>query len=224
MKTNVPQLIAGLALLGTVACTAPAPPPAAAQPEVKPAPVAISPAADANIAVVQAYLDGLVKADAAAIHAATNADFMSYTTWMPADSANVDSVIAGWQYRATKDTDQKLDKTAALSVSVAPGQQFAGDWVYYWGTYSATDKSLNKPYKVPFFCTALMANGKISKDWTYYDRLAIFHQLGVAPPAPKTASAMKNAPAPKAAPTKKDAPIKKEVPTVKNAPNMKKGK
>ncbi len=223
MKTNVPQLIAGLALLGAAACTAPAPPPAA-QPEAKPAPIAISTAADSNIAVVQAYLNGLVMADSSAVRGAVSPGFMSYETWIPGDSANVDSVFAGWQHRATTDTDQKLEKTAALSVSVAAGQKFAGDWVYYWGTYSATDKSLGKSYSVPFFCTALMANGKIYKDWTYYDRLAVFDQLGVAPPSPKTAQATKTMQMPKKISGVKNAATVKNVPTLKDPSGGKKGK
>ena len=38
-----------------------------------------------------------------------------------------------------------------------------------------------------------MACGKMAAEWTYFDRLAVWNQLGVAPPAPKGASTPKKA-------------------------------
>ncbi|MGV9014038.1 MAG: hypothetical protein ACOH13_15710 [Flavobacteriales bacterium] len=149
--------------------------------------LAISPNSGANIAVVNTYLQGLVKRDAAAVRAVVNPGFLSYATWSPGDTSVVDSVIQRWVRIGANRTDQELETTTAFSVTVAPDQQFAGDWVYYWATYTANDTRSGRKLEVPIFTTVYLTDGKLTAEWTYYDRLAIWNQLGIAPPAPKTA-------------------------------------
>ena len=153
--------------------------------------LAISPNSAANIAVVNTYLQALVKRDAAAVRAVVDPGFVSYATWSPHDTALVDSVIQRWERIGHARTDQELETTTAFSVTVAPDQQFAGDWVYYWATYTANDTRTGKPLEVPLFTTVYLVDGKLSAEWTYYDRLAIWNQLGITPPAPRTAAAGK---------------------------------
>ena len=49
-------------------------------------------------------------------------------------------------------------------------------------TAEITDKATGKPYRVPFFFDGRVQDGKITKSYTYFDRLSVFHQLGIAPP------------------------------------------
>lgn len=153
--------------------------------------LAISPNSGANIAVVNTYLQALVKGDAATARAVVNPGFLSYATWSPGDTAVVDSVIQRWERIGAARTDQELNTNTAFSVTVAPDQQFAGDWVYYWANYTANDTRTGNQLEVPLFTTVYLIDGKLSAEWTYYDRLAIWNQLGIAPPVPKTASAGK---------------------------------
>mgnify|MGYP001342084808 CR=1 FL=1 len=142
----------------------------------------IPPEADANIAVVEGYLTALTKADADAIRAAAAPNFYANNTFTPADSSDVEGVIADWLRNDSTRSDQRIERVFAECVRVADGNEYAGDWVHYWGTYSATDKATDKPYQVPFFYDARVQDGKITKSYTYFDRLSVFHQLGIAPP------------------------------------------
>ena len=136
------------------------------------------------MAVVESYLNALIKADEAAIRASVAPGFYANNTFTPPDSSDVEGVIANWIGNDSTRTDQKMEKVFAECVTVAEGNEYAGDWVHFWGTYSATDKATGKPYKVPFFYDARVEDGKITKSYTYFDRLSVFNQLGIAPPAP----------------------------------------
>jgi len=139
--------------------------------------------ADDNIAVVEGYLNALAKADAAALRAAVAPGFYANNTFTPPDSSDVDGIIKIWMKNDSTRSNQKFEKVFAECVTVAAGDEYAGDWVHYWGTYSATDNATGKPYKVPFFYDARVEGGKITKSYTYYDRLSVYHQLGTKPPA-----------------------------------------
>ena len=94
----------------------------------------------------------------------------------------MEEVIANWQKNDSTRSDQKLKTIFAECVTVAEGDEYAGDWVHYWAEYSATDNATGKPYTVPFFYDARVEDGKLTKSYTYFDRLSVFHQLGIDPP------------------------------------------
>lgn len=179
-KTAFTIALPGLVL---AACSTPQPAPPVAEQFVHPV-LSIPPETDANIAVVEGYLNALLKADAAAIRSATAPGFYANDTYTPEDSSDVDGVIAAWTRNDSTRSDQKIARVWAECVRIAPGNDYAGDWVHYWGTYTATDKATGKPYRVPFFYDSRVQDGKITKSYTYLDRLSVYRQLGVAPPAP----------------------------------------
>jgi len=181
-NTTFTFAIPGLLL---AACSAPQPCPPVEVHFVHPV-SSIPPEADANIAVVEGYLNALVTLDVAAIRAATAPGFYANNTYTPPDSSDVEGVISAWMHNDSTRSDQKLEKVFAECVRVAPGNEYAGDWVHYWGTYYATDKATGKPFRVPFFYDGRVEDGKITKSYTYLDRLSVWNQLGVAPPVPAT--------------------------------------
>lgn len=130
-------------------------------------------------------MNGSVKIDAAAIRAACAPGFYANNTFTPPDSSDVEGIIKIWAKNDSTRSDQKLRKVFAECVSVAAGDEYAGDRVHYWGDHTATDKATGKAFRVPFFYDARVEDGKITKSYTYYDRLSVFHQLGISPPAPK---------------------------------------
>ena len=83
-----------LATLGTsllFACSQPCPP----APEQFTHPqYSIPPEIDANIALVQGYLEACLKADAGGMRAATDPAYIEHEMCWPVDSAGIDSVIA----------------------------------------------------------------------------------------------------------------------------------
>ena len=118
----------------------------------------------------------------AAIRAAVGPGFYSNNTWLPADSTDVEGVITRWQRNDSTRADQTVKKHFAQSIRVAEGNDYPGDWVQYWGDYSATDKESGKPFTVKFLADAQVKDGKLVKIYTHYDRLSIFRQLGKTPP------------------------------------------
>ena len=177
-----PAIAASLAAFALFACNAPAPCPPVEERFTHPV-LSISPDNDANVAAVEAYLNALVKTDTAAIRAALAPGFFANNTFTPADSSDVAAVTANWVKNGAERSDQKVHKYFAQCVRIAEGNEYAGDWVQYWGKYSATDKATGKPYVVPFFMDSRLKDGKLVKSYTYFDRLSVSHQLGTKPPA-----------------------------------------
>ena len=113
--------------------------------------LSISPDIEANVAVVDGYMAALVAGDEAGIRAALAPDFYGHNSFVPADSSSVDEVVENWLKNDTTRSDQKITKLVASCERVAEGNEFAGDWVHYWGRYSATDIATGKSYEVPLF-------------------------------------------------------------------------
>ncbi len=176
------HLILSTAVASTllIACSEPCPPPAE---HFEHAVFSIPLEADANIAVVERYLNALIAADATGIRGAVGDGFYANNTWVPADSSDVEGVIANWMQNDSTRTDQKVTKVFAQSIQIADGNEYPGQWVQYWGSYSATDKATGKSYVVQFLLDGQVKEGKLVKTYTHYDRLSVYQQLGVAPPA-----------------------------------------
>lgn len=138
--------------------------------------------ADANIALVEDYLNALIVVDADVIRGSVAPEFYANNTWLPEDSSDVEGVITHWMSNDSTRSDQKISKVFAQSIEIADGNEYPGQWVQYWGTYSATDKATSKPYKVKFIMDANLKDGKLVKTYLWFDRLSAFHQLGTTPP------------------------------------------
>ena len=171
--------ILGATLLG--ACTSPAPCPPAEEHYTHPV-YSIPMETDANIALVESYLNAVISADADAIRASVAPGFYSNNTFVPADSSDVEEIIANWMRIDSTRTDQKIVKDFAQSIQVAEGNEYPGQWVQYWGKYSAMHNATGKPLEVKFLFDANVKDGKLTKAYMWFDRLASFHQLGIPPP------------------------------------------
>ena len=184
MKSTALLSITAAATLLIAACQTPCPEP---EEHWEHPVLSVSPDIDTNIAIVQSYMNGIITADEEAIRNATAENFISYSQRVPMDSATVDEVVEGWQKNDSTRSDQNIEIIAASCERVASGNKYAGDWVHYWGRYSATDNATGKHYEVPFFSNTFMENFKMVESYVYFDRLSVFHQLGVDPPGPKDA-------------------------------------
>jgi ketosteroid isomerase-like protein len=175
-------LITALATVLVGACTTPPPCPPAVEHYQHPV-FSIPAETDANIALAESYLMAVISADADAIRASVAPGFYSNNTFVPADSSDVEEVIANWMRIDSTRTDQKIIKDYAQSIEVAEGNDYHGQWVQYWGKYSATDNATGKPFQVKFIFDCNVKDGKLVKSYMWFDRLSSFHQLGIAPPA-----------------------------------------
>jgi ketosteroid isomerase-like protein len=138
-----------------------------------------NPTADQDIQTVSDFLNSLVSGDLNKVRSLLATNYKG-TGPGPLDSANTEQTIQQWQEDYKIQSDRKITFVTE-SFRVLTGD-LQGNWVSVWGDYSCTIDGTN--IKFPFQYTALVANGKISLDVTYYDRWYIFQALGykVTPP------------------------------------------
>ena len=140
-----------------------------------------NPNADADIKVVENFLNSLISGDLDKAKSQLASNFKGYGP-APADSVNAMQTINNWKENYTKQSDRKVD-FVTNSLRVLTGIH-KGDWVLVWGTYSFTQNS--KSIALPFQYTARVVNGKIDTDITYYDRLYVMETLGYKLTPPET--------------------------------------
>lgn len=184
MNIQTTLLHATLGALLLTACSTPPPCPPVVEHFEHPV-FSIPAEADANIAVVENHLNALITANETEIRASVGEGFYANNTWLPADSSDLEGVVAEWLQNDSTRTDQRIKKVSAQSIQIAEGNAYPGQWVQYWGDYSATDKATGKPYTVVFMLDAQVKDGKLVKSYLHYDRLSVFHQLGIDPPSIK---------------------------------------
>lgn len=183
MRMQTTLLNSALAALLLTACTTPPPCPPVVEHFEHPV-FSIPAEADANIAAVEGYLNALITANDPGIRASVGAGFYANNTWLPADSSDVDGIVDQWMQHDSTRSDQRIKRTFAQAIQIAEGNAYPGHWVQFWGEYSATDKATGKPYTALFMLDAHVKEGKLVKTYLHFDRLSVFNQLGIAPPAP----------------------------------------
>jgi len=142
--------------------------------------VSENPNADADIKMVSDYVHKLVAGDVDKAVSMLASNYKGYGPG-PADSATAELVAADWKHSDSVQTNRK-DDFVASTFNVKTGD-LAGHWVAMWGTYSFTENGHD--VRFPYQYSAHLKNGKIDRDYVYYDRLYIMTALGytVTPPA-----------------------------------------
>lgn len=180
MKTQKIILCAATAAL-LVACSRPCPP--AVEHFTHPV-LSIPSQADANMALVEGYLNACINADTAAMRAAMAPGYHELLQTVSVDTTNAERIIADWIAIDSTRTDQKLTTDAIEAIRHASGK-WEGDWVHFWGTYSATHQATGKSFTVFFFFDTQLKDGKMLCSYVYYDLLSVYQQLGrTLSPAP----------------------------------------
>ena len=132
-----------------------------------------NPNAEADMAVVGAYVNALIGGDLEKAKALLAPGFRGYGP-SPADSVTAESVMAEWRENYKTHSDRKVSFVTQTFRVTAGNLQ--GDWVSMWGDYVFTisGKTISLPYQM----TARVKNGKIDTERIYYDRMYIMQQLG----------------------------------------------
>lgn len=138
-----------------------------------------NPNADADIKVVDSFLNSLISGDLDKAKSLLAENFKGYGP-APTDSSTVEQTITNWKENYKKQLNRKVDFVTA-TFRVLSGIH-EGDWVSLWGNYSFTQDGIN--ISLPFQYTARVADGKITGDIVYYDNMYILQTLGykVTPP------------------------------------------
>jgi hypothetical protein len=132
-----------------------------------------NPTDDADIKTVTDLTNSLVSGD---LTKAKSLMADSYKGYGPSatDSVNFDQEITGWQANYKTQTDRKVG-FIPVTFQVLSGN-LQGNWVAIWGTYTFTENG--KTISFPFHSASHVTNGKVDRNYIYYDRLAILQGLG----------------------------------------------
>jgi ketosteroid isomerase-like protein len=138
-----------------------------------------NPNADADIKIVDDFLNSLVSEDLDKAKSLLAENYKGYGP-APTDSTTTEQTISSWKENYKKQLNRKVDFVTE-TLRVLSGIH-KGDWVLVWGNYSFTQDGKNISF--PFQYTAMVADGKITADIIYYDSKYIFETLGykVTPP------------------------------------------
>ncbi|HMG66228.1 MAG TPA: hypothetical protein VK588_01035 [Chitinophagaceae bacterium] len=139
-----------------------------------------NPNADADIKLVSDYVHNLVAGDVDKATSMLASNYRGYGPG-PGDSSTVETVNQGWKQSDSVQLNRKNDFVSA-TFNVKSGD-LAGHWVEMWGSYSFTENG--KDVRFSYQYSAHLKNGKIDRDFLYYDKLYILTTLGytLTPPA-----------------------------------------
>jgi len=133
--------------------------------------------------IAQNYVQNLKDGNLSDMDKLLHQDAMIYGLGGGLDSLNVaqhkeyySTALAAYKY--------KVERDLYLPVKVTNNWN-EGEWVLTWGTNYITDKQTGKLSTVPYHIAFLVAEGKITGIFYYYDSLNVIKSLGysVTPPA-----------------------------------------
>ena len=166
-------IIPALLVLGMASCN-------------KPAPI-VDTVGEQNKALVQKYIDVLVKGDTSSMDSFLAEKFMSYG---PArkDSSNRQQEMDGYKknWRESWASVQFI-QAAIHAFTLPPGEKNPGDWVAVWGDVTINHKDGKPSVTFRWHGVYRVKEGKIDLGVAFYDNNDILVQLGytLTPPAPK---------------------------------------
>jgi hypothetical protein len=142
----------------------------------------ISPNEEANIALVNEFIDAILNSRFDEAKSMVTSDYMEKGP-SAKDSMNVDQMIARWTAVNSERSNQDAGVLIATSLVVNEGD-LAGDWVNIWGDYTATLNGSDYKYDVPWHRVVRIIDGKISYAHAWFDNLAPAMDIGSVVPAP----------------------------------------
>lgn len=142
----------------------------------------ISPNEEANMALVNSFIDAIITNKPEALKGLVTDDYM-FLGPSAKDSVNVDQLAANWAVVDSLRSNQDPGIIVMTSL-VANEGDLKGDWVHVWGNYTANVKGSDFSYNVPWHQVHQVVDGKIARTRTWYDRLDSALDMGTVVPAP----------------------------------------
>lgn len=149
-----------------------------AQMESRLNPTSISPNAEANISIVDRYVEAIFTEDYATMRSMVTDNYISLDNTEVGDTATIDDVIAAWKENHKVNADHTLQGFhSALMVDEGPQK---GDWILFWGWAGWNNEVMNKQMGMPIHLVFQIQDGKIAVDAAYYDSRGILEEMGFA--------------------------------------------
>ena len=132
--------------------------------------------------LVSKYVTALQKGDVNTMNAELSKDAMTYGAGGGLDSLTVKQ-HKEYFMESTSKYNHAISRDIYLPVKVTDNWN-EGEWVLVWGTNTVTNKKSGVIIPIPFHIAFLVADGKISKMYYFYDMLNIMSKEGwsITPP------------------------------------------
>lgn len=135
-----------------------------------------SPDAEANLKIVNEYMDALLTNDQEKLKSFVGEGFMGYGPSRK-DSSNIEEIASVWAGISKLRSNQDLGISGMTALRVNEGQ-YVGEWVQLWGNYTATLNDGGYAYDVPWHSNFFIKDNKIVWTRTWYDSLETALDLG----------------------------------------------
>ncbi len=138
--------------------------------------------AESAEALVKKYVTALQNDDVATMNAQLSKDVMVYGLGGGIDSLNYKQHADHFR-ESTSNYKHKIVRDLYLPVKVTDNWN-EGEWVLTWGTNMVTNRKTGTPIRIPYHIAILVADGKISQMYFFYDMLNILEtqKYTVTPP------------------------------------------
>lgn len=130
------------------------------------APVEISDNETDNIALVHKFLEAQMTGDGLTMANLVTPDF--YAINPAGDSLAIDVYVDIWTALSKSRSNQDAGVFATNSQSVKDGP-LAGEWVLFWGTYTATEIETSEALEILWHADFEIINGKIKRSVSYFN-------------------------------------------------------
>ncbi|MBT8221523.1 MAG: nuclear transport factor 2 family protein [Bacteroidia bacterium] len=119
-----------------------------------------------NIALVQKFIDAQMAGDGETMKKLVNDDFLARN---PAgDTLTIEEYATVWTTLSKTRANQDAGVFATNTQNVSTGA-LAGEWVMFWGTYTAEDLKSQEVIEVLWHADFMIKDAKISRSVTYFD-------------------------------------------------------
>ena len=131
----------------------------------------------ANIALVEQYLEAVDNNDYQAMSAMLSEDYLGLGPSID-DSTNKELAVASWQWNSENLYETvEFDRTRTLSTTITEGPN-TGEWAYNWAEVTITYKDGSGPVSLMMNAVYKIEDGKIARTRTFYNEAEVWEQLG----------------------------------------------
>jgi len=119
-----------------------------------------------NIALVHQFLNAQMTGDGETMRNLTTSDF--YAINPAGDSLTINTYVNTWTALSKSRSNQDAGVFATNSQSVKEGP-LKGEWVLFWGTYTATDIQSSEALEILWHADFQVVNGKVKRLVSYFN-------------------------------------------------------
>ena len=132
---------------------------------------------EANVAIVQQYLDAVANNDYTAMETALADNYMGLGPSV-GDTTNRENALASWKWNSENLYESVVYEFSEILPTTVKEGPAAGDWVSNWSYLTINYKDGRGPVNLWINAVYKIENGKIARSRTFYNEADVMAQLG----------------------------------------------